>query len=69
MLIWEKRLRTPKTDTPIILFQFCFNTCRSVRVLHISELSLVSASEIICSMLALYQKDARTAGNDSVICS
>lgn len=66
MYFREKRLYTPKTDTPIIFLQVSYNTCSSAIALYTYELSLVSARKIICSTLAFYQKDARTAGNDSV---
>lgn len=65
----EKRVYSPKTDTPILFLRASYNTCRSVTALYTYELSLISARKIICSMLAFYQKDGRIAGNDSVICS
>lgn len=52
-----------------IIFLQASHTCRSVTALYTYELSLISARKIICSVLAFYQKDVRTAGNDSVICS
>lgn len=65
-------LQGKKTVYPqnrIIFLQASHNTCRSVTALYTYELSLISARKIICSVLAFYQKDVRTAGNDSVICS